>query len=444
MTRQMHLIGFLASGTWDESGGWRHPATDSRILESPMWEGLARTLEDARFDAAFFADAFVWYGDASVERGGLNYMLDPLPLAVNVLRATTHLGVGVTYSTTFYEPFGIARTLGTVDYLSGGRFAWNVVTSTFDAEARRFGMEKMPGRAERYDRAEEVVEACVRLWESFPADALVLDKEGGQFIDPSRLRPFEYHGKHVSTEGPLTVPASPQGGPVIMQAGASERGRQFAARLGEVIFTLSHSVHEMQSYYSDVKRRVVEAGRAPEDCKIIAGIDVTVAETEQIARDKQAYADELLDDDVAIEWTSSSTGANLRALPPDARLESLQGTHEGSTSYLQRLEAIQRDVGRPLTIREASREFCLRGTPRIVGDPEQVADQLQEMFEAEAADGFMLGGTVMPGSLESFARLVVPVLQKRGLFRTEYPGTTLRETLRGRAREPLAALPARS
>jgi FMN-dependent oxidoreductase (nitrilotriacetate monooxygenase family) len=427
----MHLVGFLASGTWDESGGWRHPATDPRILDSQMWEKLARTLEDARFDAAFFADAFVWYGDASIERGGLNYMLDPLPLAVNLLRVTTHLGVGVTYSTTFYEPFGIARTLGTVDYLSGGRFAWNVVTSTYDAEARRFGMEKMLGRAERYDRAEEVVEACQQLWDSFPAEALVLDKESGQFIDPSRLKPFTFRGKHVSTEGPLTVPASPQGGPVIMQAGASERGRQFAARVGEMIFTLSHSLAAMQDYYSDMKRRVVEAGRQPDDCKIIAGIDVTVAETEQIAREQQAYADSMLDDDVAIEWTSASTGANLRAMPPDALLDTLQGTHEGSTSYLKRLEGIQRDVGRPLTIREASREFCLRGTPRIVGNPEQVADEIQALFEAEAADGFMLGGTVMPRSLETFAQLVVPVLQERGLFRTEYPGTTLRDTLRG-------------
>lgn len=428
----MHLIGFLASGTWDESGGWRHPATDPRILDSQMWERLGQTLERACFDAAFFADAFIFYGDASVERGGLNYMLDPLPLAMNVLRATTRLGVGVTYSTTFYEPFGIARTLGTADYLSGGRFAWNVVTSTFDAEARRFGMEKMPDRAERYDRAEEVVEACLKLWASFPAEALVLNKETGQFIDASRLKPFTYHGKHVSTEGPLTLPASPQGGPVIMQAGASERGRQFAARLGEVIFTLSNSVAEMQKYYRDMKRRAVEFGRAPDDCKIIPGIGVTVAETEQIAREKQAYADELLDDDVAIEWTSSSTGANLRALSPDALLDTLEGSHEGSTSYLQRLQAIQRDVGRPLTVREAAREFCLRGTPMLVGNPEQVADQMQEMFEAEAADGFMLmpGGTAMPGSVEDFARLVVPVLQKRGLFRTEYPGTTLRDTLR--------------
>src|SRR5206468_2116459 len=161
-------------------------------------------------------------------------------------------------------------------------------------------------------RAAEVVEACIELWESFPAHALIMDKESGHFIDTTRLRSFEYRGEYVRTAGPLTVPASPQGRPVIMQAGASERGRQFAAKYGEVIFTLSHTLAEMQAYYADMKRRVVEAGRSPDDCKILPGITVSVGETEQIARDRLAYAEELLDDEVAIEWTSASTGTNLR------------------------------------------------------------------------------------------------------------------------------------
>ena len=223
MARQMHLVGFLGSGTVDVLGGWRHPAADPRLLESSTWEGVARTLEDAKFDAVFFADAYLFFGEAHIARGGLMYILDPVPLAANVLRATSRLGVGVTVSTSFFEAYGLARTLGTVDYLSGGRLAWNVVTSAFDREAKQFGMDKLLNREERYDRAQEVVEACLGLWQSFPPDALILDKEHGRFVDPALLEPFEYHGKHVHTQGPLTVPSSPQGHPVMLQAGASER-----------------------------------------------------------------------------------------------------------------------------------------------------------------------------------------------------------------------------
>ena len=432
MGREMHLVGFLGSGTTSHfGGGWRHPAADARVLQPALWEGIARTLEDAKFDAAFFADGLVFYGDAHVAKGGLTYLLDPVPLTMSVLRATTHLGVGVTVSTSFFEPYGLARTLGTVDYLSGGRLAWNVVTGGYDEEAQLFGMETLLSREARYDRATEVVEACIQLWDSFPSDALVIDKRSGEFIDASKLRSFEYSGEHVRTRGPLRVPASPQGRPIIMQAGASERGREFAARFGEVIFTLQHSLPAMQEYYADIKRRVQAVGRAPEDCKILPGIGITVGETEQIARDKQVYLEALLDDAVAIEWASVSTGSKLTELDPDATLESLRGSHEGSTSYLQRLEGIQRDAGRPLTVREAARLFCMSGCPWVVGTPEQVADQMQEMFDNGAADGFILGTQVMPGSLEDFCRMVVPVLQERGVFRTEYPGTTLRETLRG-------------
>jgi len=425
----MHLIGFLASGTVDWMGQWRHPAAGPGLLDPGFWDNMGRTLEEAKFDAAFFADSYIFYGEASVARGGVNYMADPMPLAMSVLRATTRLGVGVTASTSFNQAFPLARTLGTMDVLSGGRMAWNVVASSFDKEAHLFGMDRLLDREARYDRATEMLEACLQLWDSFPADALIADKGTGRFIDTSRLKSFEFRGQHVNTNGPLTLPASPQGHPVIMQAGASERGRQFAAQYGEVIFTISNSVAEMQKYYADIKRRVAEFGRSPERCKIIPQINVWLGETEQIAQDRLAYAETLLDDDVAIEWTASSTGVDLLSVSPDSTLSSLPGTHEGSTGYRQRLEAVQRDAGRELTIRELARLFCLRGQPNVIGTPEQVADRMQEIFEAHAADGFMLGGSLMPGSHEDFARMVVPILQERGLFRTEYPGTTLRDSL---------------
>jgi FMN-dependent oxidoreductase (nitrilotriacetate monooxygenase family) len=431
MARQMHLVGFLGSGPMSHrGGGWRHPAADPRILEAELWEGLARVLEDARFDAAFFADSLVLYADAHVERGGLLYMLDPVPLAMSVLRATSRIGVGVTVSTSFFEPYGLARALGTVDRLSGGRLAWNVVTSSFDDEAHRFGMERVLDREARYDRATEVVEACQGLWASFPGDAVVMDKRTGQFIDSSKLRSFEYKGEHVRTKGPLTVPTSAQGSPVIMQAGASERGLEFAARFGEVVFTMPSLPAEMRPSYDDLRERVAKAGRSPDDIKILTGATVVVGETEHMALEKLALIKELMDDEVAIEWASASTGTNLRDLPRDVPLDTLAGSREGSTTYLRRFEAIQEAAGRPLTIVEAAREFCLRGFPLLVGDPEQVADQMQEMFES-GCDGFVLHWHVIPSSIEDFARLVVPVLQERGLFRTEYPGTTLRDTLRG-------------
>jgi FMN-dependent oxidoreductase (nitrilotriacetate monooxygenase family) len=433
----MHLVGFLGTGpTSHRGGGWRHPAAETRLLESEFWEGVARTLEAAKFDAAFFADGLSFYGQAHVSRGGLVYLLDPVPLAMNVLRATSHLGVGVTASTSFTEPFGLARTLGTVDHLSGGRLAWNVVTSGSDTEARQFGLDGLPDREARYDRATEVVEACIELWESFPADALIVDKQSGRYIDPTKLRAFQYEGEHVRTQGPLTAPGSPQGRPVIMQAGASERGRQFAAQFGEVIFTLPKSVADMRASYADIKRRVAEAGRSPTDCKILPGITAVVGETEHIARERLAYAEELLDDEVALEWTAASTGIDLTGVGRDTPLESFSGGHQGSVTYLQRLEAIQRDAGRPLTVLEAARHFCLHGFPTVVGSPEQVADQLQEMFESEAADGFVLNWQIIPGSIEDFTRMVVPLLQERGVFRAEYPGTTLRDTLRGSSADP--------
>lgn len=430
MPRQLHLIGFLGTGpTVHHYGTWRHPATDNRFLESAFWERIALTLEDAKFDAVFFADAQVLYSDEVMSRGGLLYLLDPVPLAANVLRATRHLGVGVTVSTTFYEAYALARTLGTVDFLSGGRLAWNVVTSVYDEEARRFSMAKMPDRDMRYDRAREVLEACFELWDSFSPDAFIVDQGSGRFMDPAKLKTFEYVGDHVRTRGPLNVPASPQGRPVIMQAGGSEKGRDFAARFGEVIFTMANSVDGMRSFYADMKRRAAAAGRDPDDCKIFPLIQVSVAETESIARERLEYVNELIDDDAAIAWTSLATGADLRSMSPDEPLANLRVGPEGSTGSLNLLLSTRNGDNSTLTVREAARLFSSTTALTVAGTPEQVADQMQEIFETGGADGFILAAPVMPGSFEDFARLVVPVLQQRGLFRTEYPGTTLRETL---------------
>jgi FMN-dependent oxidoreductase (nitrilotriacetate monooxygenase family) len=425
----MHLVAFLTIGpTYHHHGMWRHPATENRFLEPAWWESVGRTLEKAKFDACFFADSQSFSSDVVLERGGQLWLLDPLPLASMMARATSHLGIGITVSTSLQEPYGIARALGSLDVLSGGRVAWNVVTTANNREAENYGMTALPPRTARYDRADEVLEACFRLWDSFGAGALIVDKASGRFADPAKFESFDYQGQWVRTKGPLTVPRSPQGRPVIMQAGASERGREFAARWAEVIFTLQHSLADMKLFYADIKGRMQRRGRLPEDCAILTSVDPIVGETEAIAREKRDYVNSLVDAELAIELVSAHTGQDLSAYPPDQPLADLK-LETGSRGSLEVI--LQGTKAENLTLREAARRFATSELcPQIVGTPEQVADELQLMFEHDGCDGFILTPTVMPGSFEDFARSVVPILQERGQFRREYPGTTLRDTLR--------------
>ena len=259
-TRKMRLVAFLKTGpTAHHHGMWRHPETDNDFLDPAWYEHVARVLEKGKFDCLFFADTLGLFDnyrgtfDAILKGGGQMGFLDPLPVLAVMSRVTRHIGLGATMSTTFHNPYQIARTLGTLDVLSKGRMAWNVVSSISNLEARNFGQDELPPRNLRYDRADEVMEACFRLWESWEPDALIVDKESGVFADPSKVHYVDYAGKWIKTRGPLTVPRSPQGHPVIMQAGASDRGRDFAARWSEMIFTLQHSKADMQAFYADIK-----------------------------------------------------------------------------------------------------------------------------------------------------------------------------------------------
>jgi FMN-dependent oxidoreductase (nitrilotriacetate monooxygenase family) len=314
----MHLVAFLMTGpTYHHHGMWRHPATENRFLDPVWWESVARTLEDGKFDACFFADAQAFYGDTVLAKGGQLALLDPLPLAAMIARATSRLGIGITLSTSLFAPFGIARALGTLDLLSGGRVAWNVVTSSLDREAQNYGFDALPPRNVRYDMADEVVEACFKLWDSFGQDALTVDKASGNFADLAKFKSFVYEGKWVKAQGPLTVPQSAQGRPVIMQAGASERGREFAARWAEMIFTLQHSLEDMRKFYSDIKGRMQRRGRSPDDCAVLTSVDPIVGETESIAREKQAYVNSLIDPAVGIATVSTHIGMDLSGYSPD-------------------------------------------------------------------------------------------------------------------------------
>jgi FMN-dependent oxidoreductase (nitrilotriacetate monooxygenase family) len=423
--RKMHLVSLNHSGPLPAS--WRHPETVGEYLDPQTWDHVARTLEDAKFDAIFFADAQTFYNPEMTRSGGDIYLLDPVPLAMSVARATQRLGIGITISSSLFEPYGVARSLGTLDVMSGGRMAWNVVTSVADQEAQRFGMPALLPKDQRYDRADEMVEACMALWGSFPIDAYVADKAAGLFIDPDRLHALTYEGRYVRTQGPLTVPPSLQGRPVIMQAGSSGRGREFAARWAEILFTFQYSHQSMGLFYNDMHKRLAAAGRPAEACAILPAFQPIIGETEAIAREKRDYLNSLLDDDVAIARTSMSVGYDLTALSPDCRIADLDGTH-GSAGALDMLKAAT--GGGNISILEAARRYAVNALcPQVVGTAEQVAAWMEHTFGQGICDGFVITPSTMPASIEAFCRSVVPILQERGLFRADYTGTTLRSHL---------------
>ncbi|OBQ86558.1 monooxygenase [Mesorhizobium sp. WSM3873] len=425
----MKFIAFLMAGpTFHHHGMWRHPETENRFLDPAFWETLARTLEIGRFDGLFFADTLCFHSETAMARGGQMSLLDPVPLIAMMARATSRIGLGVTISTSFQEPYAIARVLSSLDVLSGGRIAWNIVTSSYHRAAQNFGKNALLARDERYDRAEEVLKVCLDMWTGWAEDALVLDKESGDFIDEAKMRRTEIAGKFVGASGMFTVPPSPQRHPVIMQAGSSPRGRKFAASYAELVFTLQHSLPDMQEFYADMKSRVDSEGRNPDDCSILVSVDPILGETESIAREKQAYINELVDPRVGIPLMSAHTGVDWSQYPVDKPISEIPaevGSRGSFDVILQGTKASNLTLGEAAK-RFATSELC----PQLVGTPESVADELQAFFEEKACDGFIVTPTEMPGSFEAFTRSVVPILQKRGVFRKEYPGSTLRETLK--------------
>ena len=434
--RTMHLVGFLMTGpTCHHHGAWRHPEADvGGVLDPARYEHIARVLEAGCFDSLFFADILGLYDlyggsfDTSVRRGGQLCLLDPATVLPIMARATNRIGLGLTYSSTFNHPYQIARMLGSLDHLSGGRAAWNVVASTSTLEARNFGLEEMPGRLQRYDRADEVLEACFALWDSWEPGALVLDQANGVFADPAKLHYADYAGRWIKTRGPLTTPRSPQGRPVIMQAGSSERGREFGARWGEIIFTLQHQKTDMQAFYTDFKRRMAAYGRAPEECVVLPSVDIVIGDTEPVARERAAFLNSLVDTELGMSQISGHIGVDLSRFDPDQPLADIE-LEEGSRGSFDVI--LQGTAAEGLTLGEAARRFATSELcPQLVGTPETIADQLTDLFEDYACDGFVLTPTTMPGMYEQFCRAVVPILQRRGVFRRAYRGATLREHLR--------------
>jgi FMN-dependent oxidoreductase (nitrilotriacetate monooxygenase family) len=432
----MALVAFLQAGSTSVyAGSWRHPTTDHGFLEARYYAHLGRLLEEGCFDLMFFDDRLAMpgiYGGSvgeAVRYGARPVKLD-LSLVLGVAAgATSHIGLGATYSTTYYAPFHVARTFSTLDHLSAGRAAWNVVTSVNDSEAQNFGVSAHLGHDERYDRADEFLEAVVELWDSWDDDALILDRAGGIFADPDRVHEINFQGRYFSVRGPLTLPRSPQGRPVIIQAGSSGRGRDFASRWAELIFTGDPGLAIAIDHYRDQKERIGAAGRDPDRVKICPMAYAVVGESEAHAAEREAvFLNDLVHPMASLTLLSELMNYDFSAHSLDDPItDELIASVSGIRGLVQNLKT---HIGDDLTLRDLAghRATLLQG-PRFVGTGPQVADQMEEWFAAEACDGFVLAATHMPGAFEDVVRMVVPELQRRQVFRSSYGGSTLRHHL---------------
>ncbi|MFE9094092.1 LLM class flavin-dependent oxidoreductase [Streptomyces sp. NPDC007264] len=431
--RRMMKLGAFLPAPGHHVAAWRHPnARPDGGLDFGYYRSLVQTAERGLFDMVFLSDGAgvrTKYRDADeLSRQGRMVHFEPLTLLSALAVHTTHIGLTATMSTTYNEPFNVARQFASLDHLSAGRSGWNVVTSATDAEARNFNLDRQPEHAARYHRAREFMEVVTGLWDSWEDDAFLYDKEGGRFFDPDKLHILGHQGEHFRVRGPLNVARPPQGHPVIVQAGSSPDGQDFAARWAEVVFTVQQTLDGAQTYYRGLKKQVADHGRDPDQTKILPGAFVVVGRTRAEAEDKYATLQDLVDPVVGLGMLSYQLGmVDISGFPLDGPLPELPPT-EGSTSKQQLIYEKARREG--LTIRELYLSVAAgRGHRFLLGTPESIADELEEWFVAEACDGYNIMPDYLPDGLDAIVELLVPELQRRGLVRTEYEGTTLRENL---------------
>ncbi|VVE72290.1 nitrilotriacetate monooxygenase [Pandoraea anapnoica] len=432
-SRQMHLAAYVMAGPVSgHHGGWRYPSAQHDILSVRFYQEIGRLLEAGRFDMLFLPDIQALPRrlgdslDSQLRHGALGALrLDPIVVLSALAGSTRHLGLAATISTSYFTPFHVARALASLDHLSAGRVAWNIVTSFQDAEARNFGLEEQLSREDRYDRADEFVEVACKLWNSWRDGALTLDRETPQFADPAQVSPISHRGKWFNVEGPLNVSRPPQGRPVFIQAGASSRGRDFAAKWADVIFVTHSSQDSAQTFYHDIKARAAHHGRNPDDVKILLGMVPVIGETEAIARDKQALLDDLCDPEAGLSTLSYQLDIDLSPFPQDGVLPDLEVG--GVQGHYKEVAELTRKQG--LSLREIGKRYGIGPLRDFNGTGDAVAEVMHQWFDARACDGFMVQMPYLPGGVEDFVRLVIPELQSRGVFRREYAGDTLRDHL---------------
>jgi FMN-dependent oxidoreductase (nitrilotriacetate monooxygenase family) len=418
--RQLSIAAFMMRHG-HHVAAWRHPQTDLVSNPFKVFQQQVRNAERACLDAVFFADSLALTGGVP--------SLEPLTLLSALAASTERIGLIGTATTTYNEPYTVARQFASLDQISDGRAGWNLVTSDNAAEAANFGRDQHVAHAARYERAREFHQVVTGLWDSWDADAFVNDKDGARLFDPAKLHQLNHRGAHFAVAGPLNVARSPQGRPVVVQAGGSEAGRDLAAATAEVVFTAQPTLAKAQDFYRDIKQRVVAKGRKAESLKIMPGLFAVVGRTQAEADGKFAQLQALIEPKAGLALLGRMIGNfDLSAYPLDGPLPELPQTQDGQRSRQQLLTDLAQ--GENLTIRQLYQRIAGgRGHFTVVGTAEQVADQMQTWFEQEAADGFNIMAPSLPGGLDDFLTLVVPELQRRGLFRTEYKGRTLRDHL---------------
>ncbi|WP_181701270.1 LLM class flavin-dependent oxidoreductase [Nocardia sp. GTS18] len=426
--RQLSLNAFIYPSGHHEAA-WRHPdSRPDRIYDVTYYQEIGRTAEAAKLDAVFFADGPALRTDV---RHNAAPGLEPITLLTAIASATTHLGLIATASTTYYEPYNLARLFSSLDHISGGRAGWNIVTTGTDVAAANFGLDRHPDHRERYARAREFVDAVVALWDSWEDDAIVLDRAAGIYADADKIHPIDFVGEYLRVRGPFNSARTPQGRPVLVQAGASNEGRAFAGRYAEAIFTAHQRLSDAQAFYADIKAKAAEYGRDAEQVRILPGISPFIADTESAARRLEREFNELTVPEYGLKQLESITGTSLRgyALDEVVPVEVFAGAGDVTDNARSRLQVVAGIVERERpTLRGLLHRLAgARGHRVIAGTPEQIADTIEEWFTHGAADGFNVMPPWYPGGLEVFTSTVVPILQERGLFRTEYSGTTLRD-----------------
>jgi len=423
--RQLHLNAFLLTVGHHEAA-WRLPESElTAAWDFVHYKRLAQLAERGTFDSVFFADGPSLQGDVAHRPAG---WLDPTVLLPALATATERIGLVATASTTYNEPYNLARRFATIDHISGGRAGWNIVTTAGVDAAQNFGLDDVPAHRQRYDRASEFVEICRKLWDSWEDDFLIGDKSNGLFANGDKIHRIDHKGQFYQVRGPLNVPPSPQRHPLLVQAGSSDDGRAFAARYAEAVFTAQQTLEAGQAFYADLKRQAVQFGRDPESIKILPGLVPAIGSTEAEALALEAELAHLQVPAYGLRQLSQFLGHEVgpehldRPLPDFGPVSKVEG-HQSRFALI--VELGRRDK---LTVRELLvRLGGGRGHRTFAGTPEQVADTIEQWFTSGAADGFNVMPPVLPSGLELFVDHVVPLLRKRGLFRTEYTGTTLRD-----------------
>ncbi|MBS0644253.1 MAG: NtaA/DmoA family FMN-dependent monooxygenase [Proteobacteria bacterium] len=431
----MVMVGFLqAQNCTTLASAWRHPDARTDFTTAAYFQKIGQVLEEGKFHLGFFDDRLAMpdiYGGnpAEVVANGVRVVkIDPVVTLMAMGFGTRYLGIGSTASTTYYEPFDVARRFQTADLMLGGRVAWNVVTSVNDGEAQNMGRDVHMDHDLRYDRADEFMEIVLGCWDGWEDDALVVDKKSGLFAHPEKVHRLEYEGKFLKSSGTFTVPRSPQGHPVIIQAGSSNRGKTFSARWAETVFVAYPDLEDGKKQYAELKAEVARLGRDPDLMTANTIVYPVVAETRSEAEDKMALINSLYKEVDGLSLLSEALNFDFKTKGMDEAFtsEELQGM-----SGMQAMrDRVMKVTGRNPTVRDFL-EVTRRGRPRetAVGSGKDVADYLEQWFTERACDGFVVAGTHTPGTFEDFVRFVVPELQRRGLYRKDYAGATLRENL---------------